>query len=106
MEVFFCKPAAYVVWVMLFVHAGPRPEVPYPPPEEDRGEGGPGEGALPEGHYGSPSTVLAFLRMLNATLVQAQCVQQQTMFHSLTTILKIHHIRMNYGDQSGIKNEI
>lgn len=77
---------------MLFVHAGPRPEsVPYPPPEEDRGEGGPGEGALPEGHYGSPSTVPAFLIMLNATLVQSQCVQQQTMFHSLTTtLLKAH----------------
>lgn len=79
---------------MLFVHAGPPPpeEVPYPPPGEDRGEGGPGGGALPEGHYGSPSTVLPSPIMLNATLVQAQCAQQQTMFHSLTTTLLKHII--------------
>lgn len=55
---------------MLVVHAGPLPEPAlYPPPGEGHREGGPGEGALPEGHYGSPSTVLAVLIMLNATLV-------------------------------------
>lgn len=88
---------------MLFVHAGPPPEAgPYPPPGEDRGEGGPGEGALPEGHYGSPSMVLPFPIMLNATLVQAQCVQQQPNYYSPER----HHFRMKDGDQSEIKSKI